>query len=62
MRSIVIEYCSNCEEEVPVKTDGTSPCPNCGTGNVLPCSICDYRNEGCDWSEPKGCRSFPKQE
>ena len=58
MKSKIIEMCP-CSAEITIKRDGTSTCPECGHHPVLPCSVCEYRNTGCDWHQTKGCRAFP---
>ncbi|MEZ8989253.1 hypothetical protein AB4571_18630 [Vibrio breoganii] len=51
------EWCSECETEGQVTTDGKGKCDCCGR-TTLPCSQC-LNDHICDWSN-EGCTPFPR--
>ena len=60
---LVDEPCPDCGTEVPILSNGTSDCPECGHPEVLPCSICPRltpTTDTCDWNETTRCSEFPQ--
>ena len=60
---LVDEPCPACGTEVPILSNGTSDCPECGHPEVLPCSICPRltpTTDTCDWNEATRCSEFPQ--
>ena len=58
-----VECCPNCGDEVEIRQDGKSNCPECGHKNVLPCANCPILATFfvCDWDEKTHCSVFPKE-
>ncbi|HBZ37716.1 MAG TPA: hypothetical protein DEO59_04290 [Balneola sp.] len=57
------ECCPDCGDEVEIRQDGKSNCPECGHKNVLPCANCPILATFfvCDWDEKTHCSVFPKE-
>lgn len=66
----VEDSCPSCGNHIEIKSDGTTTCPECGVGGVLPCFACEgtahnHQLEGedgynlCDYEEGRGCTPFP---
>ena len=55
------ECCPDCGDELEIKQDGSTDCPECGHPEVLPCSQCPLNDLYlCDWNKETRCSAFPK--
>ena len=55
------ELCPECGNEIEVRQDGKTDCPECGHKEVLPCALCPLNDESlCDWNIDYRCSAFPK--